>query len=302
MLVKAQGSKVSKVDPALAYLGSLAKGSQRTMRECLVNIAELVKGEVRGWHELRYAHTQAIPQRLLEQGKSYKTVNKHLAALRGVLKQCWQLDLISAEDYHKAVSVKNVKGESVLAGRVLNVGEISALIQVCKDNSPGGTRDAALIALLYSGGIRRAEAASALFEAFSPITGELIVKGKGNKQRIVYLVNGALRAMNDWLEVRGLWDGALFCPVDKGGNVKQKGLSTQDIYNMLKRRGAQAGISDFSPHDMRRTFVTHLLEKGADYETVRRMAGHANIETTRRYDRRGEEAKAKAAELLHVPY
>jgi site-specific recombinase XerD len=71
---------------------------------------------------------------------------------------------------------------------------------------------------------------------------------------------------------------------------------------MLNKRAQQAGIKNFSPQDLRRTFIAHLLDAGADIATVSKMAGHANIQTTARYDHRPEEARKRAAELLRVPY
>ena len=79
-------------------------------------------------------------------------------------------------------------------------------------------------------------------------------------------------------------------------------MFSQAIYNMLFKRSRKQAFTASSPHDMRRTFISHLLDAGADISTVSKMAGHANIQTTARYDRRPEEAKRKAAELLHVPY
>ncbi len=112
-----------------------------------------------------------------------------------------------------------------------------------------------------------------------------------------------MEALRDWLAMRGNDGSALFVAINKGGKLDtSKGINSQAIYNMLAKRASDAHIKEFSPHDMRRTFVSDLLDAGADIATVAKMAGHSNVQTTARYDRRPEDAKRKAAGLLHVPY
>jgi len=293
-------------NPAIVLLGGSGAKTKRTYRQALESVAAIVGYDdifSLPWQELRYQHTQAIKQRLLEQGDKPATVNKKLSALRGVLKQAWLLGLMSAEDYHKAAAVKGATGSTLPAGRELEAGEISAVMTACmSDQTPAGVRDAAIFGMLYSCGLRRAEVVGLDLADLDQDTGELVIRGKGNKERTSYLKNGAFAAVLDWLTIRGDQPGALFHPINKGGKVQARRMTTQAIYNMLNKRAEQAGVKDFSPHDLRRSFVSHLLGKGADIATVSKMAGHASIETTKRYDRRGEDAKQEAAELLHVPY
>jgi site-specific recombinase XerD len=172
-----------------------------------------------------------------------------------------------------------------------------------KDQTPAGARDAAIISLMYAGGLRREEVITLTTGDYTPESGKLVIHGKGSKERTAYLTNGALYAMQDWLNIRGVDPGALFYAINKGGRIiTDKTMTPQAVYNLLNKRAAAAGVEAFSPHDLRRTFVSDLLDAGADIATVAKMAGHSSVNTTARYDRRPEEAKKKAAELLHVPY
>jgi integrase len=291
--------------PAAVYLATLSPGARRTMGFALNEISQLLSPTVGfffPWWEIRYQHTQAIRQYLIERNKP-ATVNRKLAALRGVLKQTWLLGFMSAEDYHKAAAVKSVKNEVLPAGREISVGEIAAIFKVCENDSAlCGIRDAAIIACLYGCGLRRAEVVSLNIEDYNQETGELKVNGKGNKERIAWITNGAKRAFDDWLDIRGEEQEPLFVPILKGERFQFRSMTTQAIYKMLKKRAGQAGVKHFSPHDLRRTFVSHLLAAGEDISIVAKMAGHSSTQTTARYDRRGEVAKRKAAGKLHVPY
>jgi integrase len=127
--------------------------------------------------------------------------------------------------------------------------------------------------------------------------------GKGNKSRRVPVANGALDALLDWLTVRGSDPDPLFVPINPGGRlVVGQHMTPQAVLNLLAKRGAEAKIPDFSPHDLRRTFISDLLDRGADIATVQKLAGHAQVTTTARYDRRGDRAKLAAVDLLSVPY
>lgn len=192
------------------------------------------------------------------------TTNRILSALRGVLEQTWLLGQMSAEDYHRAARLSPVIGETLPAGRELLAEEIASLIQSCiEDGSLIGIRDAAIISILFGAGLRREEITKLNLEDYNVEGAKLVIRGKRSKQRIAYLGDGALAALMTWLELRGKDAGPLFVPMKRGGALRYGSrLSPQSIYYLLKVRATRAGIKAFSPHDLRRTFVSRLLDAG----------------------------------------
>lgn len=297
-------------NPGLVYLASLALGSRRTMRQALDVIAQILTGgrcdhRSLPWGLLRFQHTQAVRSALAET-YSAATANKMLSALKQTLRAAWSLGYMSAEEYQRAIDLKAIRGElpDAAAGRALSFGEWLGLFAACQaDASPAGVRDAAIIALLKIAGLRRAEVAGLNLADFDGATRTLTVHGKRNKTRTVPIEDkGALDALSDWLYLRGDVPGALFTRIRKGGVILASGLSDQAIYAILKKRGKEARLADFTPHDMRRTFAGDLLDAGVDLATVQKLMGHADANTTAGYDRRGETAKRGAVKKLHVPY
>lgn len=176
-------------------------------------------------------------------------------------------------------------------------------MQACaSDPSAAGVRDAAIFGLLYAAGLWRAELSALDVTSYVPKAGELIVSGKGNRQRNVFVDNGAADALADWLLVPAETTGPLFVPISRGGNLMRgRRLLGPAVYDTLKRRARQAGVRDVRCHDLRRSFVSDLLDAGVDIRVAAKLAGHS-LEVATRYDRRGDEAKKKAVALLHVPY
>ena len=295
-------------NPAVVYLHGLAPGSRRTLAGALDTMAEmLTAGKVTNaedlpWAGLRYQHTAALRSALIER-YSPASVNKHLAALRGVLREAWRLGLMSAEDLARAIDLKGVSNTTLPRGRAISTGELRALFDTCAAGTPIDVRDAAAMAVLFGAGLRRAELVNLDLGDYRPAEAELTVRGgKGRKDRLVYAENGAGDALADWLAVRGAQAGPLFCPVAKGGRVQVRPMSDQAVLHLVQRRAGLAGVSHLSPHDFRRTFVSELWDAGVDGPTIQKLTGHANLNTTAAYDRRGEHAKRKAAAMLHVPY
>ena len=165
-----------------------------------------------------------------------------------------------------------------MKGRALSVG-VQALFHACtQDESVKGIRDAALIAVLYGAGVRRSEAVNLDLSDWNTVDNCLTVRsGKGDKDRTIYLDNGAVTALTDWLIWRQEQSGALFYPTRKGGKVEQRRMTDQAVLDILRQRSKEAQIAPFSPHDFDRTFTSNMIDLGVDIVTVQKLLGHVTV-------------------------
>ena len=201
------------------------------------------------------------------------------------------------QDYLRAIDVKDVRLSGELRGRALSTDERNALFEHClADTRQLGLRDGALLALLYACGLRRAEA-SALNT--SDLTQDGVrVRGKGGKVRIVPVPPRYAQFLVSYLAAL-TESGALLRSIDKRtGHLTRCRIGTEGIAKALRARIVAAGIAVATPHDLRRSYITDLLDHGVDPLTVAGLAGHSQIDTTRRYDRRSHATRVHAVSTL----
>jgi len=294
-------------NPAAVYVAALAEGSRRTMIGALdLSARVLTRGVCDAatlpWWQVRKIHTNALRGWLISH-RQPATTNKTLSAVRGTLRAAWDMELLSAEDYHRAASVKSVKFKQTdqAAGRAITHGEINALLRTCAgDTTAAGPRDAVVIGCLIFAGLRRAEVAALQLGDYHD--GKFWVISKNNTRRDVPVAPGLDTALDDWLTLRGLWAGPLITQIRRGGHIQHLGITAAAVYNILNTRAEQAGIATLAPHDGRRTFAGELLDNGADIVTVQKLMGHSDPKTTASYDRRNDRARTKAVNTLHMPW
>lgn len=299
-----QQLQTQQANPITLYLENLAPSGRRSIRCALANAADIIgftgKLETLPWQLIEYQHVALVRNALKQQLKAANTINLTLSALRGVMKACFNLKLISADQLLTINDIKPVRGQRLLSGRSLTNIEVQKLLRACKqDRSPIGKRDHALIALMLATGLRRSEVIALDNNDFNSKTGLLTVQaGKGNKQRQIFLNPDSRQVIRQWRNWRGNSEGKLFNPISKASHVINKTLTGQSVYDIIQHRAEQAQIGELRPHDLRRTFVTQLLEAGVDLNTTRQLAGHSDIQTTARYDLRDQKTQKRAVQLL----
>jgi site-specific recombinase XerD len=296
---------LNRVSPALAFLATLSESSRYNVSSFLRNITRQLHNTDDfinfPWQQLRRHHVQAIMQTLHKQNKKPTTINGYLSAIKGVMRESWMMQLITSETWTAIKEVKSFKGSRVVAGRSLSRQEIDRLLEI--NGTPKGLRDRAIFALLIGTGLRRAEIINLNYEDIDFEQSTAIAMTKGNLQQVKHMPTFTHIYLKDWLEVRGTARGALFyrfyrSNIDNTASMSAKRMTPQAIYHILTTTAQKIGLEFMTPHDLRRTFATALLESGEDLLTVRDAMGHTSVVTTQRYDKRGEEKVKKAAKSM----
>lgn len=295
--------KESEMNAGLVYIDSLGASSKHTMRSALMLISEFFDSTRDGWttfpwYELRYEHAQKLRTFLLSTYRA-RTTNKVLSAFRGVLYTAWKLKQMSTDDYHRAKDVKVAKIDDPPTGRRLSLEELRKLVFVNDD-----LRDAAIVTVFYAAGLRRFEVSKLRVGDYDRQTGQFFVHGKGNKTRNVTINKGWRVPIEKWLDsYQGKAELPLFPSRAHQGSLafrktKQKFISCSGLAQILEERRLIAGVAPFTSHDLRRTFISNLIDKGVDLVTIKRIVGHAHVNTTAAYDRRDKTVEIAAIERL----
>jgi integrase len=288
-----------------SYLESLSPGSRPAQRSALARMIKLMMTqhapgdvsifttpEALPWHRLRREQTLKLRSMIIEKVGA-ATANRYLSALRGVLKEAWRAGAMSTDDYQRAVDLKSAAKDETEHGRSLTREEVLLLLD------KGPPRDAAMIAVLYGSGVRRDSLCKLDLADYDRSTGKVTArKAKRGKTYTSYLPTVLMRYLERWIEQRGAEPGPLFTRFNRYG-VTVKRLTPNGVSDVINQLRLRAGIDSFTPHDLRRSFATHLLDAGEDLSSVQKLMGHANIATTAIYDKRGEKSKQAAVQKLN---
>lgn len=311
LLLPSDGMRADeRVDPALLnpasqYLASLPSSeSRRVMRSRLRGVARALQASgiaELDWPRMDQDWLYATREVLTRRGLSPKHINAVFSLLKGIALHAWRLKIISADAYLRIKSTRAMPDNWQPKRRVLRGEEVLGLIDDCmNDARTQGRRDAAVLAMLFCCGLRRSEVVGIDVESLDPVEGSVVIRGKGYKKRLVYPPQRAWELINDWLRESGKTEGPLFCRIRKGGVITADRLTGQAVYFLINQFTARARMARFAPHDLRAAFISHLLDQGENIMTVADIVGHAAIQTTAAYGRRGVRRKKRVNRAIKL--
>ncbi len=286
------GELVSAIEDFLSYLRVERGLSAATLTAYRADLTDYAasRGASRNWSKsadtpVRYLSMLATPRGLRRTSLRPTTLRRKAASLRGFYRFCYAEGLVETD----LAGRFDLPRQPRLLPHVLTVAEVECLLETQTPETPAGLRDRALLELLYASGLRISEALGLDRDDIDLEEGLVRVVGKGDRERQVPVGEVAL----DWLrryvdEVRPPWLAEWQGDRKHGGplflSIRGDRLDRRRAWEMLVSAARVAGLEDgISPHTLRHSFATHLLEGGADLRVVQELLGHASINTTQLY-------------------
>lgn len=272
------------VDAFLDYLRATKNASPHTLRAYAADLrgfVDFLKQEAPEG-DLDYKIVRRFLALLQRKGNAKRTISRKLAALRAYYRFRRGQNPDTGDP---TVGLNSPKLDRRLP-RPLAQEEVTALLHAPDRTTPEGLRDRAILELLYASGLRASELCSLNVGDIHTQAGEIRVIGKGSKERVTLVGVPALEALDTYL---GKGRSALTLKSDspttalflnsRGNRLSDRSLR-QIVYKWIEKAGAIAGVS---PHTLRHSFATHMIEGGADLRTVQELLGHASVATTQIY-------------------
>lgn len=239
----------------------------------------LNENNIRKYSEIEYQDIRLYINYLYELKYNNKTISRHVSALRSFFKY---LKVNNVINNNPLVLISNPKLEKKLP-KYLNYGDIQKLLKAFDNNNYIGLRNSLILEMLYSTGIRVSEITNIELKDISIIDRNIKITGKGNKERIVYFGTECLNLLNLYLKKsypKLNINNKNYLLLSKTG----KKINDREIRTIVDNAAKIAGIEmKISPHVLRHTFATHMLNAGADLRSVQELLGHENLSTTQIY-------------------
>jgi integrase/recombinase XerD len=277
-----EGMMEKFVEEFLNYL-SIERGLARNTLEAygrdLEKYREFLKGKrVNSWEKTTHQKILGYLLNLRDKGLSSRSIVRNLVTIRVFYKFLVQEGHLKEDPL---TNLESPKIESKLP-QVLTTLEVERLLNEPSLVSPLGVRDKAILELLYATGLRASESISLRISDLHLEDSYLRCLGKGSKERIVPLGSFALKILRKYIEeIRPslIKEGPDYLFLNRFG----RRLSRQGLWKIIKKYGKRVGIKRITPHTLRHSFATHLLQRGADLRTLQEMLGHQDISTTQIY-------------------
>jgi len=249
------------------------------------------------WFAVQSEHIRRYSMALRAKQLSGRTISLKLSCIRSLYKFLKAKNIAEQAHYHNpAQGIKGPKFAKPLP-KNLDVDQMARLLEIPADD-PLAIRDKAMMELMYSSGLRISELVGANIQDINASNGEILVRGKGAKERLIPVGSKAFAALKKWLAVRPLFMGADEHAVFLSS--KKNRISVRQVRLRMQEWGIKQGISSqVHPHKLRHSFASHILESSGDLRAVQELLGHSSLSATQVYTHLDFQHLAKVYDNTH---